>query len=355
MGFPDSYVQARSQFRTSAAGAGAEVVSYSQPNVTGLQGEDLSIDLALFGSPKAERAAIVFTGVHGAEAFCGSAVLQAWLSGGPPILADGLRLVLVHAANPWAFSHMTRTTENNVDLNRNFRTDWTDMPNPGYRLLHDFYHRATPDAADALSTYLDYKAFLDRHGWIIETEMARGQTEFPDGLYFSGNGPEWANLTLRQIIRDTLGGASKIGFLDIHTGLGQFGETVHLIFAPEGSDERAQALKWWEPLNPTASLFTAGRLPDYQGLLCNALGQELPAARISGAVLEFGVSDAFGMFRSDRLDRWLRFQGRSDPDLTLLRADYRDSCTPRDITWRRLVQRAGPEAIDRLLTGLASW
>ncbi|MBA3911672.1 MAG: hypothetical protein C0524_17790 [Rhodobacter sp.] len=123
MGIPESYVQARSQFRASAAGAGAEVFSYAQPDMTGLDGEDLSIDLALFGSPKAEQAAIVFAGVHGAEAFCGSAILQAWLAGGPPILPDGVRLVLVHAANPRAFSHMTRTTENNVDLNRNFRTN----------------------------------------------------------------------------------------------------------------------------------------------------------------------------------------------------------------------------------------
>ncbi|MBA3911671.1 MAG: hypothetical protein C0524_17785 [Rhodobacter sp.] len=149
------------------------------------------------------------------------------------------------------------------------------MPNSGYRLRHDFCHRTTPDAADALRTYSDCKAFLDRHGWHIETEMAQGQTEFPEGLYFAGNRPEWANLTLRQIFRDMLGDARKIGFLDIHTGLGQFGEIVYLIFAPEGSDGGEQALKWWNPQNPADGVFTAGHLPDYQGLPCCALEQEL--------------------------------------------------------------------------------
>lgn len=355
MAFSESYHEARTRFCTLAANAEAQLLSYRQPDATGAEGEALSIDLALWGPSAAERAAIVFTGVHGAEGFCGSAVLQSWLSRGPLILPDGVRLVLVHAANPWAFSHMTRTTENNVDLNRNFLVDWTIKPNQSYRLLRDFLHQTGLDATANLEAYSAYREFLTSHGWEVETEMVRGQSEFPDGLYFTGFRAEWANLTLRQIMRDTLSGARQIGFLDIHTGLGQFGEILHLIFAPEGSEARDQAQSWWGRVPAPAAPFASGGLPAYEGLLCNALAQELPAARIVGAVMEFGVADAFGMFRSDRLDRWLRFEGKHDPDLAQLRREYRDSCAPRDVSWRRLVLRAGPEAIDRLLAGLAKW
>ena len=35
-------------------------------------------------------------------------------------VAGRLGVVLVHGLNPYGFAHFTRTTENNVDLNRNF-------------------------------------------------------------------------------------------------------------------------------------------------------------------------------------------------------------------------------------------
>ena len=45
-------------------------------------------------------------------------------------LAAGLRVVLLHAINPWGFSWARRVTEDNVDLNRNFR-DFSRPAPPG--------------------------------------------------------------------------------------------------------------------------------------------------------------------------------------------------------------------------------
>lgn len=354
MSFADRYTKARALFADAAAEHGGRLLSYMQPEVAGAEGEDLSIDLALIGPSDATTAAVIVTGIHGAEASCGTAVLTTWLAKARELPPD-LRLVLIHAANPWGYSFAARTTQANVDLNRNFRTAWGVVSNPSYDLLSSFYHAPVGNAADSLRLYGAYRAFLDQHGWHHEAEMTRGQTTHPDGLYFAGNQPEWANLTLRKIFRDHLGRADRIGVLDIHTGLGAFGEILYLTFAPQGEAAACPDHWWCGSPDDRSAVRSAKPLPPIEGLMCRAIEQELPQARVAGAVLEFGVADAFAMFRSDRLDRWLKFDGKRDPDLSTLRADYRATCTPTDLSWRRLVQREGPEAIDRLIAGLSDW
>jgi hypothetical protein len=60
---------------------------------------------------------------------------------------------------------------------------------------------------------------------------------------YGGQAPRWSNRTFRHIVREYLSNAGTIGFLDWHTGIGEFGEVVHLIFDPPGSEEhRARRL-----------------------------------------------------------------------------------------------------------------
>jgi len=74
--------------------------------------------------------------------------------------------------------------------------------------------------------------------------------------------------------------------------------------------------------------------------------QELPATKITGAVVEFGTGDAFNGFRADRLDRWLRFEGRFDPQYDRYREDYNNAVCPVDLSWRLLILSVGPNLID---------
>jgi hypothetical protein len=74
-----------------------------------------------------------------------------------------------------------------------------------------------------------------------------------------------------------------------------------------------------------------------------------------GAVIEFGTADDYAIFRADRLDRWLRFEGRTDPDHDQLREDYLNLCCPNDVAWRRLVLSKGPELIDQMVNGVLAW
>ena len=356
--FSSSFAEARVKFIAAAYDAKARLHSYGRDDLKGSAGERLACDVAVLGDEHAERAAIVITGTHGAEGFAGSAILHRWLlrrAGLEPVA--GVKIVLLHALNCWGFSHNTRTTENNVDLNRNFllgANDY-DRQNPSYDKLVPFLHAAVFGAGGNLAAHRAYKNFLEREGWHVENEMLEGQSHRPDGVFYAGKGPEWSNRTFRKIVNDHLGGAERIGFIDWHTGVGSFGEIVYLIFDEHGSPERAAAESWWGRSEADKSAFQANAIPRYRGLVCQAIRQELPAPKIAGAVIEFGTDDDYALFRANRLDRWLWFEGRTDGQYARFRNDYRDACCPTDVTWRRFVLSEGPAVMDRLVTGVRLW
>lgn len=354
--FSESYAEARDKFLAAATAAGARLHSYGRDDVTGLDGEALSCDVAVLGPDRAERAAIVITGTHGVEGYAGSAVLHRWLAARDQS-RDGIKIVLVHAINPWAFSHKTRTTENNVDLNRNFIRDNVGYarPNPGYDALAPFFVFDPTDARRALDAYRNYRTYLESNGWHLENEMLEGQGAHPDGLFYAGTQPEWSNLLFRRIVGEHLAAAKTIGFLDWHTGVGSFGEIVYLMFDPPGSSEHIAANRWWNRDLDGKSAFRSGATPNYRGLLCQSIKQERPDARVAGAVVEFGTADDYAIFRGDCLDRWVRFEGRGHPEAALMRQAYKDIMNPPDASWRRMVLDAGPALMEQMFAGVASW
>jgi len=356
--FSASFSEARSKFLEASEAAGARLFSYGRNDLAGKEGEYLACDVAVLGNDDASSAALVVAGTHGSEGYCGSAILHRWLgnrsrSGTPA----GIKVVLVHAINPWAFSHKTRTTENNVDLNRNFHLadGRFGRVNPSYDRLAPFYHGSAGSASEHLDAYSAYRGYLDKNGWHIENEMWEGQGNWPDGICYTGTKPEWSNVTFRRIVNDHLASVSQIGFIDWHTMIGQYGEFVSIIFDDPGSEEFNAAIGWWQLSHGGEGAFRIGAAPKYQGLLCRSIRQELPSPKIAGAVIEFGTADEYTAFRADRLDRWLRFEGRNDPDHDRMRADYLNVCCPNDIAWRRFVLAKGPDLIDQMVSGVLAW
>jgi hypothetical protein len=354
--FSDSYAEARGKFLAACGEASARITSYPREELYGEAGEALATDVACLGPEGSKRAAIVICGTHGSEAFSASAVLTRWLLSRNGVEPD-TRIVLVHAINPWAFSYRTRTDENNVDINRNFITgeDGPTLDNPAYDAVAHLLHADPSDAASALELHRAYKAYFEANGWALEGEIWQGQWHRPDGFMYGGQTPSWSNITFRRIVREHLSGANTIGFLDWHTGIGQFGEIVHLIFDAPKSEAHRAASAWWELVTDTEAAFKTGSKPKYRGLLCQAIRQERPDARVAGAVIEFGTSDDYQLFRGDMIDRWLRFEGQGHPDAKALRAAHVDIYCPRDISWRRLVETRGPRLMDQLLAGVQSW
>jgi hypothetical protein len=111
--FSGSFSEARGKFLAAARDAKAEIHSYGRDDVAGRDNERLACDVVVLGNEHAERAAIIISGTHGAEGYCASAIQHRWLNSLTNLhKLDDVKIVLVHAINPWSFSHKTRTTEN---------------------------------------------------------------------------------------------------------------------------------------------------------------------------------------------------------------------------------------------------
>ncbi len=99
-------------------------------------------------------------------------------SGSTPSAADrpgDLRVVLVHAFNPYGFSWVRRVNEDNVDLNRNF-VDWSQPP-PANEDYGGLAHLLVPDdgtTTRSRSTTLQLLAYAEEVGFARLQEVVSG-------------------------------------------------------------------------------------------------------------------------------------------------------------------------------------
>lgn len=359
--FAPDYASARARFLAAAARAGARVDVFVNDVATGPDGGSLSTDVAVLGPAGATGALLVVSGTHGPEGFVGSAaqvaLLDAIAAGAAP---PPVRIVLVHAINAYGFAHITRTTEHNVDLNRNF-IDWSAgaPANAAYAELHAALCPSlwTPEALAAADGARD--AWLERKGQDAFMDMtSRGQYTHPDGLNYGGSGPEWANRTLETIVRRHLSGAARIALIDWHTALGERGEPFFLCFNEFGGPGWQRACRWWgRDRVETSGGFGGAARPRYTGLLFHGVQRYAAHADVTGAVIEFGTVPIDDARRALQADRYLRFGdgAAADPRRGALREQVREAFSPQSLQWQCSVLGHAMAIQHATLVGLADW
>ncbi|MEQ9642137.1 MAG: M14 family metallopeptidase [Alphaproteobacteria bacterium] len=360
--FSDDYAQARERFLAACAEAGVATTAYENTDVKGPKGETLATDVAVFGDPKASRMGLVVTGTHGLEGFCGSAIVLNWLRhGAHKQLGDDVGVVVVHAINPWGFAHLRRTTENNVDLNRNFVDHDAPYPeNPRYAELHGVVCPSEWSEAALAEAGAKMDAYAAEHGRDkMMDALIRGQYSHADGMNFGGSQREWPNRTMEKIIADHLGHAEHVGLIDWHTGIGDDGQAVYLCFNEDGSPLQARAGDWWgmDNVQPDSAFAGDGRKrPSYKGLVFYGVQQWLPKADMAGAVIEYGTRGGPRMYTALRLDRFLHYEtDRWAPANADLLEDLFDAFCPRAAAWREAVLTTSLPIMRAMTEGLARW
>ena len=183
--FSPDYETARGRFRAAATAVGAALHSIALP-AEGPRGEALCIDIAWLGALRPRRVFLHTSGVHGVEAYTGSAAQLALLDS-PPAPGPQDALILVHVLNPFGMAWLRRANERNVDLNRNFLLNgehWSGAPEL-YSALDPLLNPASPPAHDGFSVRA--AATVMRYGFHrVKQAVAEGQYEFPRGLFFGG-------------------------------------------------------------------------------------------------------------------------------------------------------------------------
>ena len=353
--FAETYADARAKFLDAARAAGARHAAYENTAAKGPSGERLFLDAAMAGPAEAARVFVVASGTHGIEGFPGSAAQTAWLLGRPKLPADTAVLML-HANNPWGFAHKTRTTEDNVDLNRNFVSFEAPRPvNAGYEEVHPNITPSEWNDATVAGIFRWLDGFRARVGEKAFSDAFNGgQYAHADGIFYGGSRVQWANGAFRRAIREHLAHARKVSFLDLHTGIGPYGDHIYLCFHPEGSPARERARAWWGERAVNLQGVTHKKLATYSGVIIDAFAEMLPQAEVTSIVVEYGTRPREEMQRAGMLQRWLRFNGARNPSLAAkLQPEYEAAFYPREADWRRGVLEQSRDFLDKGVKGIA--
>jgi hypothetical protein len=348
--FSPDYATARDRFRAAARRAGARLDALALA-ARSPEGEALTIDIARLGAGEATHVLLHTSGIHGVEAYAGSAIQIALLDA-VPALAPHVGVVLVHVLNPYGMAWLRRTNENNVDLNRNFlagRDVWSGAP-PLYRTLDPLLNPSSPPRRDAFALRLAVRAL--RHGYAaVKQAIAQGQYEHPRGLFYGGAQLEEGPRVYLDWLARNLQRASAVLALDVHTGLGPRGRDTLLLEAgaraPAGLD-RALGRALVAP-DPAASAAYAIR-----GGLAEGVRRALAHATVHGVVQEFGTSPPLAVLGALRDENRAHCHGGDDARRAAKSA-LREALCPADKDWRTAVVSRGVAtargAIDWLTEG----
>ena len=317
--FSPSYAQARKKFLEAAAAAGLPIESHAHP-LKGRDGEDLAMDVVRDGPADTDKLLIVSSACHGVEGYCGSGVQvfalhdQEWRD---KAHAAGVATLYIHALNPYGFSHLRRFTHENVDLNRNFQDFTKPLPvNAAYREIHSLLlPEEWPPSHAVEAAAQQYIATRGEAAW--QAAITQGQHEFADGIFFGGTAPTWSNGTLRQVLRQHGARASRIAWIDLHTGLGPSGHGERIYAGNDDAVAVARTRAWWDGggSTPVTSIYDGSSASAFlTGLMWTSIYDECPHAEYTGIAMEYGTVPVLDVMDAIRAEQWLNLHPDTPAD-----------------------------------------
>jgi hypothetical protein len=354
--FSADYRKARAKFLAAAEARGLALTAYLNPHARGPAGEDLVVDVAVLGPEDAKAGLLVISGTHGVEGYAGSAAQVGWLkSTRNANWPSGLKLVLVHALNPYGFAWNRRVNEENVDLNRNF-VDHSKpyQPNAGYDELKPAIAPRNLKSETLLAADHLLRAYAREHGmFALQEAITQGQYSHPDGMYFGGTREQWSVGLIRHIVRRAFGRAERVGIVDVHTGLGAYGHG-ELISEDETHDPRyARAKRWWGDVRSTRAGESVSA--HVAGSIDGGLIAALPHAEVTVGGLEFGTYHTLEAFLALRADNWLHVLGDPrGPDAPAIKAAIRKAFYPDQDDWKEMVWKRSEQVLSQAVEALAA-
>ena len=357
--FSASYAAARVKFLEAAATAGAQIESHVHP-LKGREGEVLAMDVALLGAADAQQLLIVSSACHGVEGFCGSGVQvfalydQEWLQAAA---SQGVAVLYIHALNPHGFSHIRRVTQENVDLNRNFHDYGQGLPaNLAYRDLHALLLPQTwpPDVAneEAIAAAIASKGMA-----YFQAAVTQGQHEFADGLFYGGIAPTWSNRTVRQVLQQHARRASRLAWIDLHTGLGPSGLGERIFACRDDAAALQRARQWWSGggATPITSFYDgSSSSAKLTGLMWNSAYEECPQAQYTAIAMEYGTLPLPDMILALRAEHWLHNHPEAPADLARrIKQQMRDAFYVDTDAWKGQIISQARQSMFQAAAGLS--
>jgi len=354
--FAQSYAEARQRFLAAADAADLDVHSHAHP-MLGRDGEPLAMDIARFGARDAHTLLLVTSGCHGVEGFCGSGVQVALLRDASwhRAAADaGVAVLYIHALNPYGFSWWRRTTHENVDLNRNFHDFSKPLP---HNELYDEIAALLVPPAWPPSPEVQQRIAQVMQQWgldKLQAVVSGGQYEHSEGLFYGGHNPTWSHQTLRHVLQEQGTRCVRLGWIDLHTGLGPSGHGERILACRDDAAAVARARAWWGPQVTSLHDGTSSSAP-LSGVMWNVAYEECAQAEYTGIALEYGTVPILEVIDALRADQWLENHPEApEPQRREIKQRMRDAFYTDTDAWKTRVLEQAFEAAHQAVRGLAS-
>jgi hypothetical protein len=346
---PPNYVESRNKFNALAKELGATLVSYVHETPAN-ELPPLSTDTAYLGSVQAPTLVVISSGTHGVEGYAGAACQYRFMQNyRERYESEHIAYLLVHAVNPWGFFHDRRVTCEGVDLNRNF-AEFPVRPVSAYGKYHDMLvsnFRPLPLGLLNELRFLVYGLTRKRRR-ALQAAITCGQYEYPEGLFFGGFASTQSRQLWERILATNVQQQRRIVLLDIHTGLGKWGNGDL-----QPSSKIFQEMSAW--FHGDLKSMAAGQSVSaiVAGTLTSAFSRmfAVPSYAVG---LEFGTKSALSVLNAMRADHWY-CQHRADLPEQLgrrIRERMRNVFAPENPDWYQRIAQRFDQVMAQLHVGL---
>jgi hypothetical protein len=338
--YASTYEEAREQFRQLAAERGGTLVALPVN-----QRQGLFIDIALWQG-SSDTLIIHVSGVHGVEAYPGSAVQCAFLDQWKPDQLGERSLLLIHCVNPFGMRYLRRWNAHNVDLNRNFLEQFDSLPaNPMYHRLASFLNPQQEQQLNGF-TWRALRKLLRYRFTALQQAIAQGQYDDPEGIFFGGNQLSTEATLLLDFFRQHLSHYAFIRGIDFHTGLGKYQQSSFYLEPDFTSAQYHQAEKL---LSSPVIYGEPGKRRSYQvqGSLITGLKQYYSGQDFLMLTQEIGTIGPIRILRTLREENYYYHYVMGYQPEAALR--LKQAFCPDEPEWKVATVQMGVRSLERLI------
>jgi hypothetical protein len=334
--FSPGYIAARRKFRAAALSLGLHHTAYPINQVSPT-GEQLTIDVACSNTLTSNRTVVISSGLHGVEGFLGSAIQLGCLDRLRHVSSlSGIKLVFIHALNPYGFAWLRRWNEDSIDLNRNFLLSgevFEGSPRD-YPQFNSFLNPTSPPSRFEAYT-LKALWLIFRYGMTsLRNTLPVGQYDFPKGLFFGGHASSKTQEILSQYLPAWIGNSSDVIHIDFHTGLGRSG-TYKLLLAPTTTPESYARLSHRFGSLNLEYFSSAGMAYPIRGGLAAWSQALLPQCRYDLLTAEFGTYPSIQVLKALRAENRSYWWGEESQRYGWTTNQLLEMFAPKSQRWRQ--------------------
>jgi Protein of unknown function (DUF2817) len=183
----------------------------------------------------------------------------------------------------------------------------------------------------------------------LKNTLPVGQYEFPQGLFFGGKDRSQTQIILTNHLHHWLGAAQQVFHLDLHSGLGKWGD--YQLFAELMSDSpRRQLLAKYFDHDKIVTIDSEASVYQPRGSLGNWCQVAFPDLTYDFLLAEFGTYSMLRVLKALRAENRAHWWGKAtDRSSQAAKQELLEVFVPKSPKWRKLFLQQG---IDLCLAGI---